>query len=135
MAIKLFEELVEDINKKGWIVLSLKQINATTWVCHLQRMGKEMLFSPYAEGKTPSDALRAAMSNSASALKASDEIGGSQVLQAVEDRLNAKGIGKPIVTKSGLSLMQAAVLEKMVVALNAVIVSKVENYARTGSND
>jgi len=65
MAIKLFEDLAAECNKRGWFVLNCFQLGPQEWRVNIQRRehagttGKTV--TEFSDAKTPSEALRCAM--------------------------------------------------------------------------
>lgn len=78
--IKTFEELVEQANLKGWLVVNCFQFSNTQWRVNLQQKtangATTNVFTQFADGKTASEAMRCCMANLANDVQATRSVSG-----------------------------------------------------------
>lgn len=123
--VKLFEELAQAANAKGWFVLNCFQFANFSWRCNLQQKAEtgatRNVFSQYADGRTPSEALRACMANMESGTSALIE----QPVEAPIKHVRAAKVDTPTtrVLPQALTLAQASRIED---AMGEVIEALIE---------
>ena len=80
------EAIIKELNLTGWIVLNLFQYSQTEWGCRLQKKTSngvsQDVFTEICQGKTPVDALQAALFNARQARNNPVKLGKSVVSKA-----------------------------------------------------